>query len=115
MFAIKAPLEKLVSKKMKISIIKGDITKIKADAIVNPTNSLMLEGSGVDGAIKKAAGPKLQKECNIIRESRIPYGLKTGEAIYTNAYNLPAKIIIHTLGPKYYSQNIELLKSWVIR
>ena len=95
---------------MKISIVKGDITKIKADAIVNAANSGMLGGGGVDGAIRRVAGPGLQDECLKLRKEIIPDGLETGKAIVTEAYNLPAKIIIHTVGPRYYSGNINLLK-----
>lgn len=96
---------------MKISIVKGDITKIKSDAIVNAANSGMLGGGGVDGSIRRAAGPGLQEECVKLRKETIPNGLETGKAIITKAYDLPAKIIIHTVGPRYYSGNINLLKS----
>ncbi len=95
---------------MKISIIQGDITKIKVDAIVNAANSGMLMGGGVDGAIRRAAGKSLQEECVKLRREKIPEGLKTGEAILTKAYNLTAKIIIHTVGPRCYSQDINLLE-----
>jgi len=95
---------------MKITILKGDITKVKADAIVNAANSGMLGGGGVDGAIRRAAGPGLQEECVKLRKDTIPNGLETGKTIITKAYNLPAKIIIHTVGPRYYSGNIDLLK-----
>ena len=96
---------------MKISIIKGDITQVKADAIVNAANSGMLGGGGVDGAIRRAAGPGLQEECIKLRKETIPNGLETGKAIVTKAYNLSAKIIIHTVGPRYYSGDIGLLKN----
>ena len=99
---------------MKISIVKGDITKIKVDAIVNAANSGMLGGGGVDGAIRRAAGLGLQDECVKLRKETIPNGLETGKAIVTKAYNLPAKIIIHTVGPRYYSGNINLLKDCYI-
>ena len=88
---------------MKIKIVKGDITKIKTDAIVNAANSGMLGGGGVDGAIRRAEGPGLQEECVKLRKETIPNGLETGKVIMTKAYNLPAKIIIHTVGPRYYS------------
>ena len=71
---------------MKISIVKGDITKIKAEAIVNAANSGMLGGGGVDGAIRRAAGPGLQDECVKLRKEIIPNGLETGKAIVTKAY-----------------------------
>lgn len=99
---------------MKISIIQGDITKIKADAIVNAANHTLLGGGGVDGCIRKVAGKGLQEECIKLRKEKIPYGLKTGDAIITRAYNLPAKIIIHTVGPRYYSENLNLLKKCYI-
>ena len=98
----------------KITLLKGDITKVKADAIVNAANSGMLEGGVVDGAIRYAAGKSLLEECIKLRKEKIPDGLKTGEAIQTKAYNLPAKIIIHTVGPKYYSEDIGLLKNCYI-
>ncbi|VVB77945.1 [Protein ADP-ribosylglutamate] hydrolase [uncultured archaeon] len=99
---------------MKISIIQGDLTKVKADAIVNSANTYLVRGSGVDGAIHNAAGSKLQDELNEIKRIRYPKGLPVGEAVKTNAYNLPSKIIIHTLGPRYYSEDINLLRNCYI-
>jgi len=82
---------------MKIELIKGDITKVKADAIVNAANSSLLGGGGVDGAIHKAGGKAILEECQQIRNRQGK--CKTGETVITTAGNLPAKKVIHTVGP----------------
>jgi len=82
---------------MKIELIKGDITKIQADAIVNAANSSLLGGGGVDGAIHRTGGKQILDECIEIRNKQGK--CKTGEAVVTTAGNLPAKYVIHTVGP----------------
>lgn len=82
---------------MKIELIKADITKINTDAIVNAANSSLLGGGGVDGAIHRAGGSEILEECKEIRNRQGK--CKTGEAVKTTAGNLPAKYVIHTVGP----------------
>jgi O-acetyl-ADP-ribose deacetylase (regulator of RNase III) len=77
----------------------GDLTAEAVDAIVNAANSSLLGGGGVDGAIHRAGGPQILAECRALREARYPQGLSTGEAVITTGGRLPARHVIHTVGP----------------
>jgi O-acetyl-ADP-ribose deacetylase (regulator of RNase III) len=79
----------------------GDLTEEKTDAIVNAANSTLLGGGGVDGAIHARGGPSIIAECRLIRQSLYPDGLPTGKAVITTGGDLPAKHVIHTVGPIY--------------
>jgi O-acetyl-ADP-ribose deacetylase (regulator of RNase III) len=85
----------------RIVLVQGDITEERVDAIVNAANSSLMGGGGVDGAIHRKGGPKILEECREIRRTRHTDGLPTGRAVATTAGDLPAKWVIHTVGPVY--------------
>ena len=97
----------------KLELIKGDITDVDADAIVNAANSTLLGGGGVDDAIHRKGGPKILEECKRIRATEWPDGLPTGCAVITSGGNLKARHVIHTVGPIWHGgfhEEAKLLK-----
>jgi O-acetyl-ADP-ribose deacetylase (regulator of RNase III) len=84
-----------------VSVLVGDITAQNVDAIVNAANSSLLGGGGVDGAIHRKGGPEILAECRLIRKNLYALGLPTGEAVLTGGGKLPARHVIHTVGPIY--------------
>lgn len=84
---------------MRVEAVAGDITTQHVDAVVNAANSSLLGGGGVDGAIHAAAGPTLLAECRRLRETTYPDGLAVGDAVATGAGDLPARWVVHTVGP----------------
>jgi O-acetyl-ADP-ribose deacetylase (regulator of RNase III) len=85
----------------RLIVKSGDLTDEAVDAIVNAANASLLGGGGVDGAIHRRGGPAIVEECRVIRAAQYPDGLPTGEAVITTGGNLPAKHVIHTVGPIY--------------
>jgi O-acetyl-ADP-ribose deacetylase len=85
----------------RVVVVVDDITRQDVDAIVNAANSSLLGGGGVDGAIHRVGGPQILAECREIRRTLHPEGLPTGEAVITTGGNLPARYVIHTVGPIY--------------
>ncbi|MGM7668694.1 O-acetyl-ADP-ribose deacetylase [Microbacterium sp. A93] len=86
---------------MELRIEPGDITRVAVDAIVNAANSTLLGGGGVDGAIHRRGGPEILAACRRLREEELPEGLPAGQAVATTAGRLPARWVIHTVGPTY--------------
>ncbi len=85
----------------RIVLAQGDITEQEVDAVVNAANSSLMGGGGVDGAIHRKGGPAILAECQRIRATRYPDGLPTGQAVATTGGDLPARWVIHTVGPVY--------------
>jgi O-acetyl-ADP-ribose deacetylase (regulator of RNase III) len=89
----------------RIELVQGDITAEAVDAIVNAANSSLMGGGGVDGAIHRRGGPTILEECRRIRAERFPKGVPTGEAVATTGGQLPARWVIHTVGPVYANES----------
>ena len=85
----------------RVDVMSGDITRLDVDAIVNAANHSLMGGGGVDGAIHRAAGPALKRACRALRETHWPDGLPDGEVALTEGFGLPARYVIHTVGPVY--------------
>src|SRR3990167_6732566 len=94
-----AELKKFLGGRVVVKV--GDITKEDVDAIVNAADGSLMGGGGVDGAIHRAGGPEILRECKEIRATQYPEGLPTGEAVITTAGRMAAKHVIHTVGPVY--------------
>ncbi|MFZ2173698.1 MAG: O-acetyl-ADP-ribose deacetylase [Rhodococcus sp. (in: high G+C Gram-positive bacteria)] len=84
-----------------IDVVEGDITRLTRDAIVNAANSSLFGGGGVDGAIHRAGGPEILAACKRLRSTTLPDGLAVGAAVATTAGRMPARWVIHTVGPRY--------------
>ncbi|GAA0956746.1 O-acetyl-ADP-ribose deacetylase [Virgisporangium aurantiacum] len=89
---------------MRITLLTGDITTVQVDAIVNAANSSLLGGGGVDGAIHRKGGPEILAECRALRAAKYGRGLPTGQAVATTAGRLPARWVIHTVGPVWSAE-----------
>ena len=102
--------EELLGGRVRVAV--GDITRAAVDAVVNAANSTLLGGGGVDGAIHRAGGPRILEECRELRRTLYPEGLPAGEAVITTGGLLPARFVIHTVGPVYgRGREAELLAS----
>ena len=88
---------------MRISVLQGDITQRRVDVVVNAANSSLLGGGGVDGALHRAAGPELLAACRQLRATRLPHGLQMGAAVATPGFALPARWVVHTVGPNRHA------------
>lgn len=86
----------------RVVVATGDITSLRVDAIVNAANSTLMGGGGVDGAIHRAGGPEILKACKAMRRTQFAEGLPTGEAVITTAGAMPARFVIHTVGPVWH-------------
>ena len=86
---------------MDITLVQGDITTQDVDAVVNAANSSLLGGGGVDGAIHRRGGPAVLEACRALRADQLPDGLPAGQAVATTAGNMPARWVIHTVGPVF--------------
>lgn len=84
-----------------LTAVRGDITRERVDVIVNAANSSLLGGGGVDGALHRAGGPEILEECRRLRATRLPDGLPAGSAVATTAGHLPARWVVHTVGPVF--------------
>ena len=96
---------------MRLEIVQGDITEQRVDAVVNAANKTLLGGGGVDGAIHRRGGPAILAECRELRATRYPDGLPVGEAVATTAGDLPARWVIHTVGPIHGRGDDEQLRA----
>jgi O-acetyl-ADP-ribose deacetylase len=92
---------------LRLESVEGDLTRQDVDAIVNAANSSLLGGGGVDGAIHAAAGPRLLEECRRLRRTTLPDGLPVGQAVATGAGDLPARWVIHTVGPNRHRGQVD--------